>query len=56
MKKKYYKQIIEDLEQKLENQVSQNKIIYKRMVKAEEENKMLRNDLFELAVDLIDKP
>jgi len=55
MKKKYYKQIIEQLEQTLENQVSRHEMIYKRMAKAEEEVIWLRNELNELSKDFLNK-
>ena len=35
MKKKYYKEIIEQLEDKLVDQISQNHTIYERMANAE---------------------
>ena len=55
MKKKYYKQIIEQLEEKLKDQIEQNHSIYKRMAKAEEEVIWLRNELAELSKDFLNK-
>ena len=55
MKKKYYKMIIQQLEEKLYDQKHQNRIVYNRMVAAEEANKILREDLKELSKDFLKK-
>jgi len=55
MKKKYYKQIIQQLEEKLDDQKQRNRIVYNRMVAAEESNKALRNDLAQLSKQIFDE-
>ena len=49
MKKKYYKEIIEQLEDKLVDQISQNHTIYERMANAEIQVIWLRKELSELS-------